>query len=88
MKFILNKDTRQICLIAENVILEGDIYYTWNDDAPHKITRSHSFTPFVVVEAEEGTVLPEDKFIIGKYCYTVEGTFEVWENWIDKDLDL
>ena len=87
MKFLITQSDRQICLIADNIILENDgIYYAWDNATPHKVTRANSTNPLEIVDLPEGTQLPNDNYIIGKYVYTTEGTFEVWPHWNDEDV--
>jgi len=82
MKFLVTEIDRQICLIADNIILEDDgLYYAWNDLTPHKVTRADSTSQLEIVDVPVGTELPEDNYIISKYCYTEEGEFVVSENW-------
>ncbi len=86
MKFLVTELDRQICLIADNIILEDDgVYYAWNDATPHKVQRANSTDTLEIVDVPEGTQLPNDQFVIGKYVYTVDGTFVVWEHWVEDE---
>jgi len=35
----------------------------------------------------EGTQLPDDEFIIGKYVYNLDGTFSIYPGWVDGDIE-
>lgn len=88
MKFLVTEIDRQICLIADNIILEDDgLYYAWNDLTPHKVTRADSSSPLEIVDIPEGTELPEDEFIVSKYSYTENGEFVICPNW-DPENDI
>lgn len=85
MKLLITESDRQIVLYAENIMLEDDVYYAWMTATPHKVTRTHSTASLQVVETAEGQSLPDDEYIIGKYVYTEEGLFEVWEHWVEDE---
>ena len=87
MKFLVTQSDRQICLIADNIILENDgVYYAWNNPTPHKVQRANSTDPLEIVDVPEGTQLPDDEFIIGKYVYNLDGTFSVYPGWVGDDI--
>ena len=88
MKFLVTQSDRQICLMADNIILENDgVYYAWNNATPHKVQRANSTDPLEIVDVPEGTQLPDDEFIIGKYVYNLDGTFSVYPGWVEGDID-
>lgn len=87
MKFLVTESDRQICLIADNIILEDDgVYYAWNDATPHKVQRANSTDTLEIVDVPEGTQLPDDEFVISKYTYTVDGQFVVYSGWVDEEV--
>ena len=88
MKFLVTQSYRQICLMADNIILEDDnVYYAWNDATPHHVQRANSADPLEIVDVPEGTQLPDDPNIVGKYCYNVDGTFTVFPGWDEDDIE-
>lgn len=88
MKFLVTQSDRQICLMADNIILENDgVYYAWNNATPHKVQRANSTDPLEIVDVPEGTQLPDDPNIVGKYCYNVDGTFTVFPGWVEDDIE-
>lgn len=87
MKFLVTESEKQICLISDNIILEDDdVYYAWDDLTPHNVTRANSTDPLEIIEVPEGTELPEDDYIISKYCYTVEDGFTVYPGWQEDEI--
>ena len=75
-KTYATQSERQICLIADNIILEADnVYYAWNDATPHKVQRANSADPLEIVDVLEGTQFPDDPNIVGKYCYNEDVVF-------------
>jgi hypothetical protein len=87
MKFLVTEEERQICLIADNIILEDDgVYYAWDDLNPHKVTRANSTSNLEIVDVPEGTNLPESDYIISKYCYTEDGEFVIYPEWNEDDI--
>ncbi len=87
MKFLVTEIDRQICLIADNIILEDDgLYYAWNNLTPHKVTRADSTSPLEIVDVPEGTELPESEYIVSKYCYTKNGEFVIYPEWQDDEI--
>jgi len=87
MKFLVTEIDRQICLIADNIILENDgLYYAWNDLTPHKVTRADSTSPLEIIDVPPGTELPESEYIVSKYCYTEQGTFVIYSGWQDDEI--
>lgn len=86
MKLLITELDRQIVMYADNIIFEDDIYYAWNDDTPHKVTRANTTNKLEIVTLPEGTTLPDDEYVIGKYMYTADGTFEIWPHWTDEEI--
>ena len=87
MKFLVTEIERQICLIADNIILEDDgVYYAWNDATPHKVQRANSTDTLEIVDVPEGTQLPEDEYVVSKYTYTVDGQFVVYSGWVGEEV--
>ena len=86
MKILITQSDRQIVMYAENIIYEDDIYYAWNDIAPHKVTRANTRETLEIVTLPNGVTLPDDEYIIGKYVYTVDDTFEIWPHWDDNPI--
>ena len=87
MKFLVTEIERQICLIADNIILEDDgVYYAWNDAAPHKVQRANSTDTLEIVDVPEGTQLPDDEFVVSKYTYTEDGQFVIYSGWVDEEV--
>ena len=86
MKILITQTDRQVVMYADNLIFEDDIYYAWNNAAPHKVTRANTTEELEIVTLPDQTELPNDEFIIGKYVYTADGTFEVWEHWTDEEI--
>lgn len=87
MKFLVTEIERQICLIADNIILEDDgVYYAWNDDSPHKVQRANSTNTLEIVDVPEGTQLPDDEFVVSKYTYTEDGQFVIYSGWVDEEV--
>ena len=86
MKFLVTQPERQICMMADNIILEDDnVYYAWYDATPHKVQRANSADPLEIVDVPEGTQFPDDPNIVGKYCYNEDGTFTVFPVWSEFD---
>ena len=86
MKFLVTQSDRQICLMSDNIILEDDnVYYAWNNATPHHVQRANSSDPLEIVDVPEGTKLPDDPIIVGKYCYNEDGTFTVYPYWMEYD---
>ena len=81
MKILITQSDRQVVMYAENIIYEDDIYYAWNDIAPHKVTRANTREALEIVTLPNGVTLPDDEYIIGKYVYTIDDTFEIWSHW-------
>ena len=81
MKILITQSDRQLVMYADNIVYEDDIYYAWNDITPHKVTRANTREALEIVTLPDGTSLPDDEYIIGKYVYTVDDTFEIWPNW-------
>lgn len=87
MKFLVTEIERQICLIADNIILEDDgVYYAWNDASPHKVQRANSTDTLEIVDVPEGTQLPDDEFVVSKYTYTEDGQFVIYSGWVDEEV--
>ena len=87
MKFLVTEIERQICLIADNIILEDDgVYYAWNDASPHKVQRANSTDALEIVDVPEGTQLPDDEFVVSKYTYTEDGQFVIYSGWVDEEV--
>jgi len=87
MKFLVTEIERQICLMADNIILENDdVYYAWNNATPHHVQRANSTDPLVIVDVPEGTQLPEDEYIVSKYCYTIDGDFVIYPGWVQDNM--
>lgn len=86
MKILITQSDRQVVMYADNIILEDEIYYAWNTDTPHKVTRANTTNSLEIVELPESVSLPADEYIIGKYVYNTDGVFEVWEHWTDEEI--
>lgn len=87
MKFLVTEQDRQICLIADNIILESDdVYYAWNNPTPHHVQRANSSDKLEIVDVPPGTELPESEYIVSKYCYTEEGSFVIYPGWEDEEI--
>ena len=85
MKILITQSDRQVVMYADNIIFEDDIYYAWNNATPHKVTRANTTNILEIVSLPASTNLPDDEYIIGKYVYTEQGDFEVYEHWIDSE---
>lgn len=86
MKILITQSDRQVVMYADNIILEDDIYYAWNNATPHKVTRANTTNTLEIVTLPDNVDLPSDEYIIGKYVYTLDGTFEVYEHWTDEEV--
>ena len=86
MKILITQSDRQVVMYADNIILEEDVYYAWNNATPHKVTRANTTNTLEIVTLPDGSSLPDDEYIIGKYIYTLDGTFEVWPHWTDEEI--
>ena len=85
MKILITQNDRQLVMYSDNIIFEDDIYYSWNNDAPHKVTRANTTNELEIVTLPDGVELPNDEYIIGKYVYTADGEFVVYEHWTDEE---
>lgn len=86
MKILITQSDRQVVMYADNIIFEDQIYYAWNNDAPHKVTRANTTNVLEIVTLPDNVELPNDEYVIGKYIYTVDGAFEVYEHWTNEEL--
>lgn len=85
MKLLIAKSDRQVVMYADNIIFEDDIYYAWNNAAPHKVTRANTTNTLEIVSLPSDVVLPDDEIFVSKYVYNEDGTFTVYEHWVEDE---
>lgn len=85
MKILITQSDRQVVMYADNIIFEDDIYYAWNNDKPHKVTRANTTNTLEIVSFPEDVELPDDDVFVSKYVYNEDGTFTVYEHWVEDE---
>ena len=85
MKILIAKSDRQVVMYADNIIYEDDIYYAWNNEKPHKVTRANTTNTLEIVSLPSDVALPDDEIFVSKYVYNEDGTFTVYEHWVEDE---
>jgi hypothetical protein len=90
MKALLRKNDNVICMIAETVEWNGDIFYAINSNEPWNVSKVHVSDPddFVIVDIDPNTEIPDDR-IDYKYEYNPETSdIKVSSTWVDDQLEF
>ena len=61
MKILITESDRQVVMYSDNIIFEDDVYYAWNNDKPHKVTRANTTNTLEIVSLPEDVELPDDE---------------------------
>ena len=85
MKILITESDRQVVMYSDNIIFEDDVYYAWNNDKPHKVTRANTTNTLKIVSLPEDIELPDDEIFVSKYVYNEDGTFTVYEHWVEDE---
>jgi len=85
MKILITESDRQVVMYADNIIFEDSVYYAWNNAAPHKVTRANTTNTLEIVSLPSDVVLPDDEIFVSKYVYNEDGTFTVYEHWVEDE---
>ena len=85
MKILITESDRQVVMYSDNIIFEDDVYYAWNNDKPHKVTRANTTNTLKIVSLPEDIELPDDEIFVSKYVFIEDGTFTVYEHWVEDE---
>tara|TARA_R100000654_G_scaffold37682_1_gene63233 strand:- start:185 stop:448 length:264 start_codon:yes stop_codon:yes gene_type:complete len=85
MEILITQSDRQVVMCSDNIIFEDDVYYAWNNDKPHKVTRANTTNTLEIVTLPEDVELPDDDIFVSKYVYNEDGTFTVYEHWVEDE---